>query len=117
MNRLVFLSTLILSAHSCQSRESALECFYKKADRNHDGFISVSELEHAINHYLPWYERYPFKMFGGIEKILKDCDANGDRLLSKDESILTEKTCLETCFKRSRTMSTFNCKIKSVSKK
>ena len=113
MNRLIFLSTLIVSAYSCPSRESALECFYNKADRDHDGLISVSELEHAIDYYLPWYKRYPFKVFGGISQILKDCDANGDQFLSKGESILTEKTCLETCFKRSQTMSTFNCKIKS----
>ena len=52
--------------------------------------LSVSELEHAIDYYLPWYERYPFKMFGGISQNLKDCDANGDRYLSKEESILTE---------------------------
>jgi len=109
MNRLIFLGTLVVSALSCPTREKALTCFYDKADLNGDGRISLHEMRRAIDHYLPWYERIPFKTFGGINKVLSDCDANGDRYLTKDEARQMKNTCLNSCFKRSHTVSTFGC--------
>lgn len=110
MNRLIYLCSLTISVMGCPSRESALDCFYKKADRNHDGRISFDELNNAIDQYLPWYKRIPFKTFGGVARIMADCDADGDQFLTKSESVLTKDSCLETCFKRSSTMYIFDCK-------
>lgn len=109
MNRLLFLGTLVVSALSCPTREKALTCFYDKADLNGDGRISRHEMRRAIDHYLPWWQRIPFKTFGGIDKVLSDCDANGDGYLTKDEARQLKNTCLNSCFKRSHTVSTFGC--------
>lgn len=109
MNRFIYLCFLLAAVYGCPSREDALDCFYKKSDTNHDGRISISELTHAIDHYLPWYKRIPFKTFGGVGRIMSDCDANGDGFLTKSESVLTKRSCLDSCFKRSSTMATFNC--------
>jgi|TARA_B110000967_G_C18855999_1_gene547258 hypothetical protein len=109
MNRLIFLSSLFLSAAGCPSREAALDCFYAKADKDHDGRITMYELNVSIDKYLPWYKRIPFKAFGGVGRIMTDCDANGDHFLTKEESEFTKDTCLESCFKRSATLDTFQC--------
>lgn len=110
MNRLTLLGTLLISASGCHTREQALDCFYKRADRNHDGVIDLKELDNAIYRYLPWYEYGPFKLFGGVNRIMKDCDANKDKKLTREESYEMQDTCLETCFKRDKAMSTFDCK-------
>ena len=109
MNRILYLCSLVVTINGCPSREAALDCFYMKADRNQDGRISLQELTQAIDHYLPWYKRIPFKTFGGVGRVMSDCDANGDGFLTKSESVLTADRCLESCFKRSSTMVTFNC--------
>jgi len=49
-------------------------------------------------------------MFGGIDQVLKDCDANKDNILTAEEAITLHSTCLNTCYKRKMTLSTFNCK-------
>ena len=113
MNRLLFLGTLVgtvvLSTASCPSRQEALDCFYDKADLNHDGRISRHELEKSIDNYLPWWKRIPFKTFGGIGRIMSDCDANHDHFLTKEEANSMKKTCLNGCFKKSNTISVFRC--------
>ena len=109
MNRLFFLGSLIVMAISCPTVNQALDCFYKRADTNKDGRISRHEIQVAIDRYLPWYERYPFKLFGGINKVMSDCDANHDGYLTKEEAHIMHKTCLESCFKRSHAFSSFSC--------
>tara|TARA_B100000795_G_scaffold266445_1_gene249643 strand:- start:1364 stop:1612 length:249 start_codon:yes stop_codon:yes gene_type:complete len=80
-------------------------------DLNRDNYIDKTELVKIIDTYLPWYERYPFKLFGGIDQLFKDCDADKDGRLTKVEAIQMKTTCLDTCYKRSMTISTFRCKI------
>ena len=110
MKRMFFLTLMFVHAYACPSKENALDCFYKKADIDHDGRISRNELRKSIDNYLPWYKRWPFKTFGGISRIMRDCDANRDGYLTKKEAYELDKTCLETCFKRSNTVSVFKCK-------
>jgi|TARA_B110000908_G_scaffold171758_1_gene235748 Ca2+-binding EF-hand superfamily protein len=107
----LLILTLLTSITACPSKNQALICFYQSGDLNHDNYIDKNELLKMIDTYLPWYERYPFKLFGGIDQILKDCDADKDGRLTKAEAIQMKTTCLNTCYKRSMTISTFGCKI------
>jgi len=109
MKRFIFLFSLIVFVSACPTKEQALDCFYKKADLNNDGRISRHELEKTIDKYLPWYKRWPFKTFGGISRIMRDCDSNYDHFLTKEEANVMSHTCLESCFKRSNTVSVFKC--------
>tara|TARA_B110000879_G_C10882866_1_gene397504 strand:+ start:431 stop:691 length:261 start_codon:yes stop_codon:yes gene_type:complete len=85
-----------------------MKCFYTIADTNNDNLITPKELSRAIDKALHWYEKIPFKLFGGIATIMKDCDANHDKILSVDESMQMD-TCMDTCFKRKHTSEHFNC--------
>ena len=105
----VLLLGLLIIANSCPTRQEALDCFYEKAATNNDGRISMHELEKGINNYLPWYKRVPFKVFGGIGRIMSDCDANKDQILTKKEADIMKKTCLDSCFKKTNTLSVFRC--------
>ena len=109
MNRIIYLASLIVSAAACHTREEALDCFYKRGDYNHDGRISRHELVRVIDEYLPWYKRIPFKTFGGINRVMTDCDENGDLYLTKLEAENLKHSCLDTCFKRDSTIETFKC--------
>ena len=109
MNRIIYLSSLFVSVISCHTKEQALDCFYKRGDFNHDGRISRHELTKAIDQYLPWYKRIPFKTFGGINRVMRDCDENGDSYLTRAEAIRLENSCLDTCFKKDSTIETFKC--------
>lgn len=104
----ILLGIVILAA-GCPTQQKALDCFYNKADINKDGRISTHELKKSIYNYLPWYKRVPFNVFGGIGRIMSDCDANGDHFLTKEEAGIMKKTCLNSCFKKTNTMSVFRC--------
>jgi len=106
----LILFTILFQSFACPSRQDAISCFYNKCDLNHDNKIDKLELSKAIDTYLPWYQRIPFHMFGGIDQVLKDCDANKDNILTAEEAITLHSTCLNTCYKRKMTLSTFNCK-------
>ena len=69
---LLFVGTIA----KCPTKEQALDCFYKKADTNNDLKISRHELKNAIYSRLPWYKKAGFALFGGIGRVLKDCDYN-----------------------------------------
>ena len=99
---------LISASATCPPRKQTMECFYNVADTNNDGFVSKKELTDAINQALHWYEKIPFKLFGGIQTILNDCDANHDTILSVEESIQM-RTCMDSCFKRRHTVDHFGC--------
>lgn len=102
---LLFVGTLA----KCPSKEQALDCFYNKADTNNDLKISRHELKNAIYSRLPWYKKAGFALFGGIGRVLKDCDYNHDGFLTKEEAYLMPKTCMESCYKRSTTLELFKC--------
>jgi len=106
--KLVFLYSMIIVSANCPPRESTMACFYSKADRNNDGVITRQELSHKIFSVLRWYEAAPFKLFGGIDRIMKDCDANRDGQLTIEESMAMTH-CMDTCFKRTSTKNKFNC--------
>lgn len=109
MRWMFFLGFILAYTSACPPKDLALDCFYKKADLNHDNRISRIELRKTIDNYLPWFKRWPFKVFGGISRIMRDCDANHDGYLTKAEAYSLDKTCLETCYKRSNTVSVFKC--------
>jgi hypothetical protein len=103
------LLTLSVCSNACPSKKEANDCFFKTADSNHDNQVSRSELEKSIYPRLGWFTRAAFKIFGGIDRILTDCDENKDGILTKEESMRMDN-CLDSCFKRSKTFSTFECK-------
>lgn len=98
-----------LATAACPPRQQTMECFYKIADQNNDGVVTRTELKAALNSALHWYEKVPFKLFGGVAKIMKDCDENDDNVLSVEES-MRMKTCMDSCFKRRHTVGHFGCK-------
>jgi Ca2+-binding EF-hand superfamily protein len=105
---LVFL-TILIQTSACPTREETITCFYEKCDINHDQKVDRDELSTAVDSYLPWYQRIPLHIFGGINQILNDCDENGDGLLTAKETFNMKKTCLNSCYKKQMTVSTFNC--------
>lgn len=109
MRLCVFLCLFIGLCMSCPSTDVAIKCFYDKADTNHDGQISLKELDHAIASRLPWWENAAFKLFGGLKRIMIDCDENRDGYLAEKEAYAMSKTCMNTCYKRSKTIELFDC--------
>lgn len=93
---------------NCPPREDMIRCFYTKADKNGDGVVTKHELSKKVFSALAWYEKVPFNMFGGIDRIMKDCDANHDGQLTVEES-LSMKHCMDSCFKRRNTKEKFHC--------
>ena len=93
---------------NCPPREDMIRCFYTKADKNGDGVVTKHELSKKVFSALVWYEKVPFNIFGGIDRIMKDCDANHDGQLTVEES-LAMKHCMDSCFKRRNTKEKFHC--------
>ena len=111
LKKTVFILFLLCQAYAkCPPREKAIDCFYEVADTNHDGFISRHELHKAISSRLPWWKNYAFNLFGGLDRIIKDCDLNGDKKLTKEESLQMTKTCMNSCYKKRNTYELFKCK-------
>jgi len=111
MLRRVLLALCILAAAQarCPDREKAMDCFYAVADSDHDDVISTRELRHAIESRLPWWKRVGFQVFGGLGRVLDDCDGNGDGRLTKEESLTLVNSCMETCSKKRDTVDLFKC--------
>ena len=105
----LLLFTFLIQTSACPTKKQAIDCFYSKCDLNNDGKISRKDLESAIDKYLPWYKRIPFHIFGGIGKIEEDCDANKDGVLTAKEAYKMKHTCLNSCYKKKMTISTFDC--------
>lgn len=92
----------------CPPREDTMRCFYDKSDQNGDGIITRHELSKKIYSVLHWYEAAPFKLFGGVGRIMDDCDTNHDGALTVEES-MNAPHCMESCFKRRSTKDKFHC--------
>lgn len=92
----------------CPPREDMIRCFYEQADKNRDDIVTKQELTKKVFSTLAWYEKIPFNLFGGIDQIMKDCDANRDGQLTVEESMLMKK-CMDSCFKRKHTKQKFHC--------
>jgi len=104
----IFLIMVVVIQASCPPRESMIKCFYEKSDINNDGVVSRHELSQQVFSKLSWYEKIPFNLFGGISKIMKDCDVNHNGQLTVEES-LGATHCMDSCFKRRHTKTKFNC--------
>lgn len=103
----LLLSTRLILA--CPTKKKAIDCFYGIADKNNDGHVTRNELEQVIDNHLPWWQRTPFYVFGGIDRVMNDCDANKDGVLTPTEAWALKNTCLESCFKRSAVAHIFSC--------
>ena len=101
---LVLYCILVSTSAACASKEEASDCFF----RSQNGGMTKIDVSKAISTYLPWYLRWGFKAFGGTERIMADCDENGDGVITRAESI-TSTTCLDTCDKRDNVISYLNC--------
>ncbi len=108
MRIFIIFALCFFAQASCPPRQSTMECFYKKADKNNDGVVTRSELSKTVYGALRWYEKVPFRIFGGINRIMNDCDANKNNELTVVES-LSMKYCMDSCFKRSHTKNKFQC--------
>ena len=109
---LCFLLTVVTTASaSCPTKPQALDCFYTIADKNQDQRISKHELADAIYSRLPWWKKAAFKVFGGLGRIMNDCDENNDGYLTKEEAYAMPNTCMQTCYKKKMTVDLFKCKL------
>jgi len=102
------IACIVVVSANCPPREEMIKCFYEKTDINNDGVVSRRELTKQVFSTLRWYEKIPFKIFGGIGQIMKDCDVNHNGELTVEESV-GAKSCMDTCFKRRNTQNKFNC--------
>lgn len=107
--RFVLLFVALAMVTSCPSQRDALDCFYRFADGDGDERVSRKELVVAIDSRLPWWQRTAFHLFGGIDKIMTDCDADQDGYLTRQDALARPDTCMESCFKRQATVDTFKC--------
>jgi len=107
---ILFVFLIFHTYAKCPPREKALDCFYTVADKNQDGFISHGELNHAISSRLPWWKNAAFHVFGGLNRIIKDCDLDHDGKLTKEESLKMTNTCMDSCYKIRNTYQLFKCK-------
>lgn len=72
------------------SREEATACARKYVDTDHDGLVTVKELDAARDRNLSWLER----MISSIaaesnERILAKCDVDGDGFISEQDFAMT----------------------------
>lgn len=111
MRRLWVVLFITATTATCPTKKIALDCFYDKADTNHDAEISRHELSNAIYSRLPWYKKAGFALFGGTNQVLLDCDYNHDGVLTKEEAYQMPKTCMDSCYKRSMTVELFHCSL------
>jgi len=110
LRKAILMTFIICNAYAkCPSREKALDCFYTVADTDNDGVISRHELNHAISSRLPWWKNAAFHVFGGFNRIIKDCDLNHDGKLTKEESLKMTNTCMDSCYKKRNTYDLFKC--------
>lgn len=105
------LAVMTLTTSACPTKPDALNCFYRIADANQDQRISKHELAEAIYSRLPWWKKAAFKVFGGLGRIMNDCDENKDGYLTKDETYAMPNTCMQTCYKKKMTVDLFKCKL------
>lgn len=108
--KIVLLLLTVVAASRCPKRAETLSCFYNIADTDNDEQISRQELSDAIFGRLHWYEKLPFQLFGGIGKIMHDCDTNKDSILTLQESTARVQ-CMDTCYKTRNTDSLFKCNL------
>lgn len=81
------------------TREDAVKCFEKHVDTNHDGEISVLEIENARMRYEGRFMRamqwlVSWKIDVRTEKIMHDCDFNHDGKFTSKDFLLASKTCI-----------------------
>lgn len=77
------------------TRADALACAMKHGDQNHDNMLTQSEITRAMNTLVPRYIRV-LAWFKGIDlkRTLKDCDYNGDGVLTPRDWEMSKKTCM-----------------------
>lgn len=92
------------SALACTSKESAATCFF----RGHGDSMTKSDLTNTVNTYLPFYLRWGFNAFGGVGRVMKDCDENKDGKITREEAIHSQ-SCMDTCEKRDNIISYLGC--------
>ena len=72
--------------------------------------MNKTELIQAISEHLPWWQWKAFDLFGGMDRVMQDCDADADGVLTAQEAYEMDNTCLNNCFKRSAVAHVFDCK-------
>lgn len=76
------------------SRADVMACMLDATDTNHDGRITPAEMQAAVDTYLWWYERWLVKLVGGVADVLRDCDTDGDGVVTYSDMLHSEVTCL-----------------------
>lgn len=87
---------LFFTLSNAFTREQAWSCAMNVVDTNHDGKIDASEIEATKSKYLYWYERAGGFLVGAtsVDAVMKDCDANGDRLIDATDYEAKKLYCM-----------------------
>lgn len=87
------------------TRKDAVHCFSRHVDLNHDGMITVAEIDVAREKYINGFLKRIFlfiKWWGEIdtstEKLIKDCSLNHGTVFTARDWMGTAKTCVATQF-------------------
>ena len=81
------------------SRVEVMQQALRYIDTNQDNCIDATEIEDKFSSCLSWYERTAVSLgefFGAIvtpDKMMHDCDINGDEKLCVEDAVATHKTC------------------------
>ena len=108
--RVFFIFLLTIAAVTCSwlfpptsdnkcgfTRGDALNCVIRHGDLNHDGQLTRDEIRHALNTLVPGYIK-PLSWFAGMTmtRIMKDCDVDGNGVLTPRDWEMSKKTCMPT---------------------
>lgn len=82
------------------TRDDSLACIERHVDTNHDGKVTAAEVEEARHRYggktlafVQWLISW-FKIDISTEKIMKDCGADKDGIMTKEGWEKSAETCL-----------------------
>lgn len=79
---------------SCKfDRENLVQCVQKKVDKDHDGYVTLSEVKYMISQ-LPFLIRHALPAVVSVDQIFQGCDYNGDGYITADDFRRSKNTCL-----------------------
>lgn len=86
------------SLQNCEyDRKSAIDCFEKYFDLNHDKIVQVDEIKNAIKNYSSFWLKVISFVFQPIPRIMKACDHDNNGEISREDYENSKATCMNTC--------------------
>ena len=100
---LCLIGTLAVSGAWCPyDRGDVLNCIEKKRqlfDLDGDNALDMHELKTMIRETLPPWSRPFARHLGGAQATMEKCDVDNDGLLTREDFLTSNDTCLSDCWK------------------